>query len=62
MSELGKLGAKARFEKLTPERRSEIARQAGIASGLMRRSRKCTLNKTNIESVVNQFKKLEGIK
>jgi len=31
MSELGKLGAKARFEKLSPERRKEIASIAGKA-------------------------------
>ena len=29
----GKLGAKARMEKLTPEQRSEIARNAGKAGG-----------------------------
>jgi len=28
---LGKLGGKARTEKLSPERRSEIARKAGLA-------------------------------
>lgn len=30
---LGKLGGKARTEKLSPERRSEIARIAGLARG-----------------------------
>jgi general stress protein YciG len=34
---LGKRGGKKRSEKLTPERRSEIARKAGLASGKARR-------------------------
>jgi len=36
---LGKRGAKKRNEALTPERRSEIARKAGIASGKARRKK-----------------------
>jgi hypothetical protein len=34
--QLGKRGAKKRNENLTPERRSEIARKAGLASGKAR--------------------------
>jgi hypothetical protein len=34
--ELGKRGAKKRNKNLTPARRSEIARQAGLASGKAR--------------------------
>lgn len=30
---LGRLGAKVRNKKLTPEERSEIARRAGLAGG-----------------------------
>jgi general stress protein YciG len=33
----GKRGAQGRMEKLTPERRSEIARKAGLASGKARK-------------------------
>ena len=33
MSELGKIGGKARKKALTPERRREIASQAGKAGG-----------------------------
>lgn len=38
--ELGKRGAEARMEKLTPEQRSEIARKAGKAGGRGRAKKK----------------------
>jgi hypothetical protein len=36
---LGRLGGKARLKKLTPERRRQIARAAGLASGRVRREK-----------------------
>jgi hypothetical protein len=36
----GKVGAKARMQKLTPEQRSEIARKAGLAGGRGRKKAK----------------------
>ena len=37
---LGRKGGKARLTKLTPEERSEIARQAGLAGGRGRKKAK----------------------
>jgi len=36
---LGRRGGKARLKKLTPERRREIAREAGLASGRVRKEK-----------------------
>lgn len=35
----GKRAAKGRMEKLTPEQRQEIARKAGLASGVARKKK-----------------------
>jgi general stress protein YciG len=43
ISEFARMGGKARAEKLSPERRSEIASQAGKKGG---RPRKQTLDKS----------------
>ena len=53
MSELGHKGGKARFKKLSPERRSEIAKLAGIASGLARRNKKNDEYREMVKNVLN---------
>ncbi len=47
---LGKLGGKRRAAVLDPDRRREIARNAGIASGISRQLTAKNINRANSQS------------